>query len=146
MEYSDAGSHRDSAGNEAVDNLLHSANEWRNIQDIIRVTFKALSDVVRSQGFTIQTLERQMANLKNGHLDVKNELDLKPSRSELTNVITDLEMRFDQHDLKSALEQKISKSEFAHAISKKAGTDDVRQLLEPMVTGQELQSELRKVL
>ena len=53
MEYSDAGSHRDSAGNEAVDNLLHSANEWRNIQDIIRVTFKALSDVVRSQGFTI---------------------------------------------------------------------------------------------
>ena len=35
-------------------------NEWRNIQDIIRLTFKALTDVVRAQGETLRDLERQL--------------------------------------------------------------------------------------
>ena len=30
-----------------VEDLLSGQNEWRNIQDIIRLTFKALTDVVR---------------------------------------------------------------------------------------------------
>jgi hypothetical protein len=41
-----------------VDDLLHGVNEWRNIQDIVRLTFKALSDVVRQQGASIRELER----------------------------------------------------------------------------------------
>ena len=35
-------------------------NEWRSIQDIVRLTFKALTDVVKAQGETVRELERQM--------------------------------------------------------------------------------------
>jgi len=43
-----------------VEDLLHGINEWRNIQDIIRLTFKALTDVVKAQGETLRDLERQL--------------------------------------------------------------------------------------
>lgn len=35
-------------------------NEWRNIQDVIRSTFKALHDVIKAQGDAVKSLERQM--------------------------------------------------------------------------------------
>jgi hypothetical protein len=41
-----------------VEDLLQGANEWRNIQDIIRLTFKALTDVVKAQGEALKELER----------------------------------------------------------------------------------------
>lgn len=72
-------------------------------------------------------------------------MDTKAARAELTSLGTDLEMRFDNRDIKLALDTKISKSEFAHAISKKPDLEEVRAYLEPMVTLQELQTELRKV-
>jgi hypothetical protein len=31
-----------------VQDLLHGTNEWKNIQDIVKLTFKAVCDVVRS--------------------------------------------------------------------------------------------------
>ena len=35
-------------------------NEWRNIQDVIRSTFKALHDVIKAQGDAVKSLERQI--------------------------------------------------------------------------------------
>ena len=43
-----------------VDDLLRGASDWRNIQDIVRLTFKALAEVVKAQGNSIRELERQM--------------------------------------------------------------------------------------
>lgn len=43
-----------------VEDLLQGVNEWRNIQDIIRLTFKALTDVVKAQGETLRELEKTM--------------------------------------------------------------------------------------
>lgn len=33
-------------------------NEWKNIQDIVKLTFKAVCDTVKSQGGAIRELER----------------------------------------------------------------------------------------
>ena len=33
-----------------VDDLINATSDWRNIEDIVRLTFKALTDVVRVQG------------------------------------------------------------------------------------------------
>jgi hypothetical protein len=35
-------------------------NEWREIPDIVKLTFKAVCDVVRSQGLAIRELERTL--------------------------------------------------------------------------------------
>ena len=43
-----------------VEDLLQGLNEWRNIQDIIRLTFKALTDVVKAQGEAIREIEKTM--------------------------------------------------------------------------------------
>jgi hypothetical protein len=51
---------RKDAGSLVVDDLLQGMNEWRNIQDVIRSTFKALHDVIKAQGDAVKTLERQM--------------------------------------------------------------------------------------
>ena len=39
---------------------MKGVNEWRNIQDIIKTTFKALTDVVKAHGQAIKELEKQM--------------------------------------------------------------------------------------
>lgn len=41
-----------------VQDLLMGKNEWKNIQDIVKLTFKAVCDTVKSQGGAIRELER----------------------------------------------------------------------------------------
>ena len=43
-----------------VDDLIQGLNDWRNIQDIVRLTFRAVNDVVKSQARTIATLESKV--------------------------------------------------------------------------------------
>ena len=54
------GNARKDTGSLVVDDLLQGMNEWRNIQDVIRSTFKALHDVIKAQGDAVKSLERQM--------------------------------------------------------------------------------------
>mmetsp|Transcript_16993 Transcript_16993/g.29247 ORF Transcript_16993/g.29247 Transcript_16993/m.29247 type:complete len:676 (-) Transcript_16993:629-2656(-) len=55
-----------------MDDLLGGMNDWRNIQDVVRQTFKALHEVVRSQGDKIRALENRLKN--------------SPSASEIENL------------------------------------------------------------
>jgi hypothetical protein len=50
-----------------VDDLLNGMNDWRNIQDIVRITLKALFEVVKTQGATIQRLEEEILNKASWH-------------------------------------------------------------------------------
>ena len=43
-----------------VYDLLQGKNEWKNIQDIVKLTFKAVCDTIKSQGQAIRDLEKQM--------------------------------------------------------------------------------------
>ena len=45
-----------------VDDLIQGLGEWRNIQDIVRVTFRALNDVVKAQGARIAELEQALVD------------------------------------------------------------------------------------
>ena len=42
----------------SVEDMTAGKNQWRNIQDIVRVTFKEFHDVLRAQGDAINPLER----------------------------------------------------------------------------------------
>jgi hypothetical protein len=44
-----------------MEDLLSGANDWRNIQDVVRSTFKALHDVVRAHGDKLRQLEASCA-------------------------------------------------------------------------------------
>lgn len=43
-----------------VQDMLQGHNEWRSVQDIVKLTLKALCDVVKSQGIALREIERQV--------------------------------------------------------------------------------------
>ena len=71
-------------------------NEWRNIQDIVRVTFKAFHDVLKAQGAAIRRLERE-AEGKADRREVAAALAAKGDAGELSARL---------HDVEAALERK----------------------------------------
>ena len=71
----------------SVEDLTHGLNEWRNIQDVVRLTFRAFHDVLRAQGEAIQRLEEGAAS--------------REDTSDLTRRIADLNHQMDLRALKS---------------------------------------------
>lgn len=43
-----------------VQEMLAERNEWRQVHDIVKLTMKALCDVVRTQGSALREVERQI--------------------------------------------------------------------------------------
>jgi hypothetical protein len=76
--------------------LLHRAgnvqgmNDWRNIQDIVRVTFKAFHDVLKAQGDAIKSLER-IVDAKANRKEVSAALAAKASATEVCRQMKDIE-------------------------------------------------------
>ena len=65
----------------SVEDMTAGKNEWRNIQDIVRVTFKEFHDVLRAQGDADGSLERAIDSKAD-----RGELGRGLSRSQLPEV------------------------------------------------------------
>ena len=65
----------------SVEDMTAGKNQWRNIQDIVRVTFKEFHDVLRAQGDAIKSLERAIDSKAD-----RSELGRGLSRSQLPEV------------------------------------------------------------
>ena len=72
-----------------VQDLLSGANEWRNIQDIIKLTLKAVCDVVRSQGLAIREMERVIPT-KCNKSELNAGLSLKANVSDVSRTVADV--------------------------------------------------------
>ena len=93
-----------------VDDLLKGLSEWRNIQDIVRLTFKALSDVVRMQGQAIHDLERQLP-LKVSRSEFTMAISQKASTAELSEIHQMRESRVPGLEFQLLQEEKVSRSD-----------------------------------
>lgn len=71
-----------------VEELLKGQNDWKNIQDIIKLSIRALADVLRVQGNTIRELERQMPNKLNKE-DFFHEMSKKVDGNVMTDQINE---------------------------------------------------------
>ena len=58
----------------SVDDMTAGRNQWRNIQDIVRVTFKEFHDVLRAQGDAIKSLERSIDSKELGRGGSRSQL------------------------------------------------------------------------
>ena len=70
--------------------LLQGKNEWKNIQDIVKLTFKAVCDTIKSQGHAIRDLERQVHNKANIQ-EFMTSLSLKANVSDVSRTISDIQ-------------------------------------------------------
>jgi hypothetical protein len=133
-----------------VDDMLQGVNEWQNIQDVVRLTFKALSDVVRNQGIALKEAERHLRVLR-------TDFASKPWTSDLRAVGQDAERRIGDElgrkpwlgdmdrliqmehtrkpwleDLRSVsedLEQRVTKEELAAHLQEKVGFEELEDCL-----------------
>mmetsp|Transcript_37162 Transcript_37162/g.94967 ORF Transcript_37162/g.94967 Transcript_37162/m.94967 type:complete len:591 (-) Transcript_37162:23-1795(-) len=76
----------------AVEDLMQGLNDWRNIQSVVRVTFKAFHDILRTQGEAIRALE-QSAAASATRAEMTAALGQKASAAEMNQRFEDLEYR-----------------------------------------------------
>ena len=124
-------SRRSEASSVVVDDLLQGMNEWRNIQDVIRSTFKALHDVIKAQGDAVKHLERQLeakanaADVQAALLRKANISDVNRSLTDITHALEskagvyDLEQRPDRQEVQQALQGKASAEQAAAELASK---------------------------
>ena len=94
--------------------LNQGLNEWRNIQDIVRSTFKALCDVVRSQGIAIRELEKQITT-KASKSELNSGLSLKANVADVmrtfSEVASSIENRPTVDEVHHFMEDKVNRSD-----------------------------------
>mmetsp|Transcript_28599 Transcript_28599/g.50853 ORF Transcript_28599/g.50853 Transcript_28599/m.50853 type:complete len:756 (+) Transcript_28599:1026-3293(+) len=131
-----------------VEDLLGSYNEWRSIPDIVRMSVKALTEVVRVQGATLKELERQVNSKVSktefaGAISQKaNLVECNQSIHELSNALQD---KVGLLDLQSMLEDKITRNELQYIVSSKVSVEEMRRALDLKANSRELEAELRAI-
>jgi len=132
-----------------VDDLLNGVADWRSVQDVVRLTLKALSDVVKSQGTAIRDLERQLPQ-KLSKSEAQTQLSQKVSSSELAGHLADIqaviESRGPLMDLQAQLEQKVSRSDLSFLLGSRPTVDEVKTLMEGKVTSREMDAATQMLL
>ena len=81
-----------------IDDLTQGLNEWRNIQDVVRLTFKAFHDVLQAQGDAVRALERRM----DGSLDAVTATSADV-QSAVTKLASQLATKVDRADVSAAI-------------------------------------------
>eukprot|EP00698_Gefionella_okellyi_P022603 TRINITY_DN750_c0_g2_i1.p1 TRINITY_DN750_c0_g2~~TRINITY_DN750_c0_g2_i1.p1 ORF type:complete len:432 (-),score=120.43 TRINITY_DN750_c0_g2_i1:55-1350(-) len=114
-----------------VEDLCHGANDWRNIQEVVRAAFKTLYDVVVSQQERIAVLEQL--------------LDTKASMADTNERMTVLEQRLDTKasiaDTNEALHTKANKESVAAALHRKANKSELQEKADRAETIQALNTK-----
>ena len=124
-----------------VDELLNGLNEWRAVPDIVRLTFKALSDVVKTHTTSLRELEIQIATKAN-----RSELVQKANISDLNRAFSDVRSGPESKSLEtfqSLLEEKVSRKECQYIISGKF--NEIKSEIDKKADSRELQSEIRSL-
>ena len=128
-----------------VDNLLSAGNDWKNIQDIIKSTLKALTDVVRNQGNVIKELERQLNNKAN-KVDLINGLGAKANVSDVmrtfNEVATSIETRPTLDEVQLLMEDKVTKSDVQYIINIKPSIEEVKSLISQKIDSLNYKDEI----
>ena len=103
-----------------VKDLLNGINDWRNVEDIVRITFKALSDVVTAQANSIRELERQLP-YKASKQELTSALTLKVNSTDISRTITEIveqvDRKVDMNDIRGILDERVTRDEFKHEIN-----------------------------
>ena len=116
------------------------------MQDIVRLTFKALSDVIKSQGASLKEIELQLPG-KASKSEISQCLVMKTSYTELTRSLSDLktmvEGKMNVDDVYSIVEEKVSRNDLQYLLGTKASYEELRTSLSEKADLREVQSEIR---
>lgn len=116
-----------------VYDLLQGKNEWKNIQDIVKLTFKAVCDTVKSQGNAIRDLERQLNQKANTH-DILTSLQLKANITDVSRTVADIQVHLDKkqslEDIMRMMEDRVSRQDLQYLLSNKVSIEELSRVLQ----------------
>lgn len=132
--------HEEEEPDEAVvDELLNGLNDWRAVPDIVRLTFKALSDVIKTHTSALRDFEIQIATKAN-----RSELVQKANISDLNRLLSETRsVGENKHfeTFQTLLEEKVTRKECNYMISGKF--NEIKSEIDKKADLRELQSEVR---
>ncbi|OMJ93944.1 hypothetical protein SteCoe_3000 [Stentor coeruleus] len=91
-----------------VEELLGGLSDWRGTQDIIRLTIKALTEVVKTQGMSISQIYKQLSSLPDSQ-----------TIEEIVGQIDKIEAKINNQMYETTINDKVSKKELQSALSNK---------------------------
>jgi len=96
-----------------MEDLLTGLEDWRQIQDVVRSTFKSLHEVMRAQGMRIKQLEQKLGSCVSGREieTLQVSMSNKPTFAELSKEIEDRMSELGLRSLKRQMASKVDKSE-----------------------------------
>ena len=101
--------------------------ESNNINEIIRISLKSLTDTVKNQGLAIRDLSKKLSN-KPSREEIDNYLKFKPNGDEILTAINNLSRELDNRptheEIGNALDQKINKDELMFYLNQKNNSEE----------------------
>ena len=96
-----------------VKDLLFGSNDWKNIQDILKLTFKAICDVIRQQGLALRELERVVPT-KALKAEINTGLSLKANFVDVSLILAD---KLSFEEVLTLLDDRVSKGDLQYLLS-----------------------------
>ena len=131
-----------------IESYLNSLSNWRNINDIIRLCFKSLTDTVRSQGLALREFEK-ILQTKCSKNDLASLLNLKANNNEVNRAINDINNVLDNKctidEMRTLLNEKISKSELIYYLNGKTNNEDIKTMLDEKIDNREFTNEINTI-
>ena len=110
-----------------------TGGEWQPVQEIVRLNFKALHDIVKAHGEALKSVEKSVAN-KVARNEFSAALTEKVSVSELTTTFEELsrviDNKADARDTSAIVERMTSRAEVQSALAEKADVSEVQRCLD----------------
>ena len=102
--------------------------ESTNINEIIRISLKSLTDTVKNQGLAIRDLSKKLSN-KPSREEIDNYLKFKPNDDEILTAINNLSQELNNRptheEIVNALDQKINKDELMFYLNQKNNSEEL---------------------
>lgn len=131
-----------------VQDLLAGSTDWKNIQDIVKLTLKAIADVLRSHGLALRELER-LAPTKASKAEMNAGLSLKANVADVSRTIAELaqnvEQRLTFEEVQSMLDDKVGKGDLQYLLSNKVSVEELGKVLEGKAGAHEVHCELQAI-
>ena len=127
-----------------VEDLLQGTNEWRSIEDILRLTLKALTDVVKTQGIALREVEGQLSARPTRN-ELNEIMSSKAERREVDSLFTELQRNVEKKASRMDIEDKVSLPDMKRIMSEKASVEEVANLIETRVRTSSTEENIRQI-
>ncbi|EAR92032.3 hypothetical protein TTHERM_00105270 (macronuclear) [Tetrahymena thermophila SB210] len=129
-----------------IEDLMAGQKEWKAVPEIVKLTLKAVKDVLKSQGKMIKEFEKQISS-KASKNELNTGLSLKANVSEVGRQVSALATSVDNkiafEDVQLILRDYALKSEVAFQISQKTNEDDVKRIVSNSQVDNELNDQIQ---